>query len=762
MAVTDSKFSNFADGGDLSINDIVVGLRGGVNTRFNFQGVPNTYLPLAGGTMLGAIDMNSNAITTLPAPTNGGDATNKTYVDAAIASAVAGYLPLSGGTMSGVIDMGSHKITNLTDPTSAQDAATKAYVDSTGSGTVSPGLINQLAWYSASGTTVSGLATLASGLLVTSAGGVPSIATDIPTAVTIGGAYIYRVGGTKVAVTDGGSGVGTLTGLLTGNGTSNFTGTAITQYNILSGGASNLPNSIAPSATSGVPLISQGAASQPIFGTALVPGGGTGLTSATAYALICGGTTSTGAFQSVSGLGTLNQVLISQGAGALPIWGSVPGVTPAALTKTDDTNVTMTLGGTPSTALLQATSMTLGWTGQLAVGRGGTGLSAITAHYLPIGNGTSALTLLAPSATSGVPLISQGAAADPAYGTAVVAGGGTGNTTFTAYSVLCAGTTATGAFQNVSGVGTAGQVLQSNGAGALPSWATIPGATSAALTATSDTNVTLTLGGAPTTALLTAASVTAGWSGQLSLARGGSNANLTASNGGIVYSTASAMAILSGTATAGQMLQSGASGAPSWSTSTYPATNAVNTLLYASSANVMSALPTANSSVLVTSAGGVPSLSTTLPNIAIGTPTSGSLPNCTGYTVANLDDVAWTNFTPTVTGMSSTSLTNGRYKKIGKTVFISLEVAGTSNAATFTITNLPYPLTASVNTSIFFCLGLGIDAGSNQFPTLGSMDASGTTLTLYKNTSITNQSASAWTNSGGKAIYSYLFYQTDS
>ena len=51
-----------------------------------------------------------------------------------------------------------------------------------------------------------------------------------------------------------------------------------------------------------------------------------------------------------------------------------------------------------------------------------------------------------------------------------VSKGGTANTTFTAYSVVCAGTTATGAFQNVSGVGTAGQVLKSNGAGALPTW----------------------------------------------------------------------------------------------------------------------------------------------------------------------------------------------------------------------------------------------------------------------------------------------------
>lgn len=45
----------------------------------------------------------------------------------------------------------------------------------------------------------------------------------------------------------------------------------------------------------------------------------------------------------------------------------------AALTKTDDTNVTLTLGGTPSTALLVASSLTLGWTGTLAVSRGGTG-----------------------------------------------------------------------------------------------------------------------------------------------------------------------------------------------------------------------------------------------------------------------------------------------------------------------------------------------------------------------------------------------------
>lgn len=49
-----------------------------------------------------------------------------------------------------------------------------------------------------------------------------------------------------------------------------------------------------------------------------------------------------------------------------------------ALTKTDDTNVTLTLGGTPSTALLTAASLTLGWTGQLSLTRGGTGANLST------------------------------------------------------------------------------------------------------------------------------------------------------------------------------------------------------------------------------------------------------------------------------------------------------------------------------------------------------------------------------------------------
>jgi hypothetical protein len=51
-----------------------------------------------------------------------------------------------------------------------------------------------------------------------------------------------------------------------------------------------------------------------------------------------------------------------------------------------------------------------------------------------------------------------------------VANGGTGVVTNTAYAVLCGGTTGTGAQQSIAGLGSSGQVLTSNGAGALPTF----------------------------------------------------------------------------------------------------------------------------------------------------------------------------------------------------------------------------------------------------------------------------------------------------
>ena len=95
--------------------------------------------------------------------------------------------------------------------------------------------------------------------------------------------------------------------------------------------------------------------------------------------------------------GTISQYI--DGTGALQTFPTIPTVTPSALTKVDDTNVTLTLGGSPSTALLAATSLTLGWTGTLADSRiasastwnakvGGSG----TTNYVPKWSSSSALT----------------------------------------------------------------------------------------------------------------------------------------------------------------------------------------------------------------------------------------------------------------------------------------------------------------------------------------------------------------------------------
>ena len=92
-----------------------------------------------------------------------------------------------------------------------------------------------------------------------------------------------------------------------------------------------------------------------------------------------------------------------------------------------------------------------------------------TAHVVLLGE-TSSIAGATPTSTAGIPLVSNGSSSDPSFSTALVPGGGTGLTSLTAYAVMTGGTTSTGNMQQVSGVGTAGQVLTSNGAGMLPSW----------------------------------------------------------------------------------------------------------------------------------------------------------------------------------------------------------------------------------------------------------------------------------------------------
>lgn len=114
----------------------------------------------------------------------------------------------------------------------------------------------------------------------------------------------------------------------------------------------------------------------------------------------------------------------------------------AALTKVDDTNVTLTLGGTPATALLAAASITVGWTGTLAVARGGTGTGTMTQYAVAIG-GASGLAW-SNVGTAGQVLIGQGAAADPIFTTI------SGDATLTSGGVLTLASTATPTFKKLT------------------------------------------------------------------------------------------------------------------------------------------------------------------------------------------------------------------------------------------------------------------------------------------------------------------------
>ncbi len=133
-----------------------------------------------------------------------------------------------------------------------------------------------------------------------------------------------------------------------------------------------------------------------------------------------------------------------------------------------------------------------------------------------------------------------------------------------------------------------------------------------------------------------------------------------------------------GPGSAGQILQSGGNAAnPAYSTSTYPTTNAVNTLLYASSANVMAALATANNGVLITSSGGIPSI---LANGTTGqflTATASSPPSWTTPAVTLLSkQTASSSASIIFTGLSSTY---SYYELV-----MSKVIAGT-NATTLTL-----------------------------------------------------------------------------
>lgn len=319
-------------------------------------------------------------------------------------------------------------------------------------------------------------------------------------------------------------------------------------------------------------------------------------------------------------------------------------------------------------------------------GGGGGGITGTTLQYdVIVGNGPNLVTSVGPGSVGQV-LQSGGNAANPAYSTA------TYPSTTTANQILYSSATNTVSeitavndavlITSNSGVpsllanGTTGQVLTAT-TGSPPSWASAGGG-SGTVTSVSGTANQVAVATGTTTPVI-------------SLIGPYTPSTYTA-HGVLIGEGTSSIAAL-GSGTAGQILQSGGAIAdPSYSTSTYPSTNAVSTLLYASSVNVMSALATANNGTLITSATGVPSWLANGTTGQILTATTGSPPSWDsggggiGGTVTQYD---------VIVGVNSTTVASVGPGTLGQI----LQSGG--NAANPAYSTATYPLTTVSNQLLY-------------------------------------------------------------
>jgi len=430
-----------------------------------------------------------------------------------------------------------------------------------------------------------------------------------------------------IGVAHGGTGRATLNshGLLTGNGTGEVNMLSVGASGTVLTGTGNAPSFSATPTLTGLTTTGQAALTLDPHGLF------TGDTGELRFKELAANGAHYVGFKANSVLGgnviwTLPNVdaagfMKSDGSGTLSL-SSITGsdVTGANLSVTSDSNVLLNTTGTLAGSLLKTVSITAAWNGQLPVSRGGTGASTLTLNGLLIGNGSSAVSALSVGA-SGTVLVGTGSTptflanitltsvTTTGQGALIVGpfGVAAGNTGELRFMELAAGGTNYVGFKAPDALSgnkiwvlpasdTAG-FMKSNGSGTL-SIAALAGTdiTGAALTASNDTNVTLSVGGTHATALLRAASVTAGWTGTLAVGRGGLGGATSPATGGLLYGSSGTAYACSVAGSSGQILRSGAAGAPTWSGYTMPASmTGANSLFLTSASGVVGELtPTAN------------------------------------------------------------------------------------------------------------------------------------------------------------------------
>lgn len=226
----------------------------------------------------------------------------------------------------------------------------------------------------------------------------------------------------------------------------------------------------------------------------------------------------------------------------------------------------------------------------------------------------------------------------------------------------------------------------------------------------------------------------------LSLANGGTGASLTANNGGVFYSNATTGAVLSGTSTAGQVLRSGASSAPNWSTTIYPSTTTINGVVYAVAANILGQTSAVNNAVMVSNATGVPVFSSTMTDGQVIIGSSAGLP-----IAASLSAGSGITITPGANSITIASSTTG-----GGVTWAT--IAGTTQAATVNtgwiptnvgLTTIGLPATAPIG-SVVSVQGQGsggwtVDAPGSQIIHVGATatSAGGTVSSVNRYDAIT-------------------------